>query len=95
MAVAAPTGIAAVNIGGSTIHSWAGIRLGKQSADQLIRGLSRFARERWEEVHTLIIDEISMLDATLYDKLVSYNLHWYFDAYLMLQGIHCKSGPTD
>lgn len=37
VAVTAPTGIAALTIGGSTIHSWAGIGLGKDHPDILAR----------------------------------------------------------
>lgn len=36
VAVTAPTGIAAVHIGGTTLHSWAGIGLGKGSAQTLL-----------------------------------------------------------
>ncbi|OJA07958.1 hypothetical protein AZE42_05930 [Rhizopogon vesiculosus] len=36
VAITAPTGIAGVNIGGSTIYSWAGIRLGKEGVQQLL-----------------------------------------------------------
>ncbi|KAI0697138.1 PIF1-like helicase-domain-containing protein [Cytidiella melzeri] len=35
-AVTASTGIAAVNIGGCTLHSWAGIALGKETAEKLV-----------------------------------------------------------
>ncbi|PSS37109.1 hypothetical protein PHLCEN_2v982 [Hermanssonia centrifuga] len=35
-AVTASTGIAGVNIGGSTLHSWAGIGLGKEPVKQLL-----------------------------------------------------------
>ncbi|EKM60776.1 uncharacterized protein PHACADRAFT_84635 [Phanerochaete carnosa HHB-10118-sp] len=37
--VTAPTGMAAMNIGGSTIHSWAGIGLGLGPADKLLKQL--------------------------------------------------------
>lgn len=36
VAVTAATGIASLNISGGTLHSWAGIRLGKGSAYQLV-----------------------------------------------------------
>lgn len=39
IAVTASTGIAAINIGGCTLHSWAGINLGKGPVDRLIRNL--------------------------------------------------------
>lgn len=37
--VTAPTGMAAMNIGGSTIHSWAGIGLGLEPVEQLLSSL--------------------------------------------------------
>lgn len=36
LAVTASTGIASVNIGGCTLHSWAGIGLGKEDKDALV-----------------------------------------------------------
>lgn len=45
VAVTAPTGIAALTIGGSTIHSWAGIRLGKDPVGILARKI-RFGHDR-------------------------------------------------
>ncbi|KIJ07606.1 hypothetical protein PAXINDRAFT_158369 [Paxillus involutus ATCC 200175] len=69
VAITAPTGIAGLNIGGQTIHSWAGIGLGKEPGDQLKRRLSGFARRRWMDAQALIIDEVSMLDGRLFDKL--------------------------
>jgi len=59
VAVTAPTGIAGLNIGGSTIHSFAGIGLGKEPAEKLaykIRSSERL-RERWTSTKVLIIDE--------------------------------------
>jgi len=58
-AITAPTGIAAINIGGSTIHSFAGIGLGKEPARKLaakIKNSDRL-RERWNSTDILIIDE--------------------------------------
>ncbi|KAG1749646.1 PIF1-like helicase-domain-containing protein [Suillus paluster] len=73
VAITAPTGIAGVNIGGSTIHSWAGIGLGKESVETLEGSLGSWARKRWQNTHALVIDEISMLDGRLFDKLVRFN----------------------
>ena len=58
-AVTASTGIAALNIGGQTIHSWAGIQLGKESAERLVSKVlgRRQSRGRWQTVEMLVIDE--------------------------------------
>ena len=71
VAVTAPTGVAAVNVGGQTIHSWAGVGLGRGSVDSLIArvGKSGKASRRWKNAKVLLIDEISMLDSSLFDAL--------------------------
>lgn len=63
------TGISAVNINGRTIHSWAGIGLGAESVDDLITAMYPTSREKWSKVKTIIIDEISMLNPDILDKL--------------------------
>lgn len=65
------TGVSAILIRGRTIHSWAGILLGDQSAEFYISRIMRGgkAQKAWKEVETLVIDEISMMDAFLFDKL--------------------------
>ncbi|KAF8058243.1 PIF1-like helicase-domain-containing protein [Lyophyllum atratum] len=72
IAVTATTGIAGVNIGGSTVHSFAGIGLGKETAEKLAVKVDRstFASARWRNLQVLIIDEISMMDGMFFDKLV-------------------------
>lgn len=69
--VTAPTGIAACNIGGCTIHSWSGIGLGRESKEALLSRIQRVATnvKRWKDTRVLIIDEVSMLSAELFDKL--------------------------
>jgi hypothetical protein len=57
VAITAPTGIAGMNIGGSTIHSWAGIGLGKETVEELVGVLSSNAVKRWTETRALVIDE--------------------------------------
>ncbi len=69
--VTASTGTAACNIGGTTLHSFAGIRLGEGTVETLYRLVSKNkqAVERWSTVETLIVDEISMVDAVLFEKI--------------------------
>lgn len=71
IAVTASTGLAACNIGGMTLHSFAGIGLGKEDAQTLVKKIRRNpkAKNRWLKTKTLIIDEISMVDGELFDKL--------------------------
>jgi len=62
VATTAPTGIAACNIGGVTIHSFGGIGLGNGSANQLATKIKKQPRvaERWRNTKVLIIDEGEM-----------------------------------
>ena len=71
VAVTAPTGIAASHVQGVTIHSWAGIGLGKGSRDTLLQKVqgNGAACDRWRKARVLVIDEISMLDSFLLDVL--------------------------
>lgn len=71
VAVTASTGLAAVNIDGTTLHSFAGIGLGKEPATELIKKIRKNAktRTRWIRTRVLIIDEVSMIDGDLFDKL--------------------------
>lgn len=71
--ITASTGIAAINVGGQTIHSWSGIGLGNLPIEQLIRNFStaKFARLRRKikTTNMLAIDEISMISAKTLDLL--------------------------
>lgn len=71
VAVTATTGLAALNIGGSTIHRWGGLGLAKDSVSVIAAKISKRQdlRSRWQNVKVLIIDEVSMLDGDLFDKL--------------------------
>ena len=71
VAVTASTGLAACNVGGVTLHSFAGIGLGKEAVPELVRKIKRSpkAKIRWIRTKVLIIDEISMVDGDLFDKL--------------------------
>ena len=59
------------NIGGLTIHSFAGIETGSKSAHELntIIKSNQEALLRWEQCKVLIIDEVSMLSQELFEKL--------------------------
>jgi ATP-dependent DNA helicase PIF1 len=65
------TGISAVVLGGSTVHSYLGIRLGDESCEKLCKRIkyNKFMANRWRRLDVLIIDEISMLSIELFEKL--------------------------
>jgi ATP-dependent DNA helicase PIF1 len=73
LAITASTGIAAVNIGGSTIHSWAGIGLANMPIDQIVENIfsGKFSRirRRIKQARALAIDEISMISAEVFEIL--------------------------
>jgi DNA replication protein DnaC len=71
IAITATTGIAAEKIGGVTLNSFAGIRLGDSPIEDMIRMVkhSEQARRRWQVIKYLLIDEVSMLSGELFDKL--------------------------
>jgi ATP-dependent DNA helicase PIF1 len=71
VAVTAPTGIAACNIHGCTLHSFAGVGLAQGTAKELATKILKFKKihRRWIDVKVLIIDEISMVDGDFFDKL--------------------------
>lgn len=59
VAVTASTGLAACNVGGITLHSFAGFGLGKGDVPELVRTIKRNKKafERWRRTKVLIIDE--------------------------------------
>lgn len=71
VAITASTGLASCILEGQTLHSWAGIGLGKEPAPELVKKVKRNmkSRQRWQRTKVLIIDEISMVDGQLFDKL--------------------------
>jgi ATP-dependent DNA helicase PIF1 len=54
-----------------TLHSWAGIGLGKESATELCKKIraSYHSHKRWMCIDMLVIDEISMMSPELLEKL--------------------------
>ena len=69
--VCAPTGVAAVIVGGSTLHSFFGIGLGTGTKSNLLKKVrqNQPAKTRIDETDVLIIDECSMLSAELLETL--------------------------
>lgn len=68
-AVTASTGIAASHIGGTTIHSWSGIKMKTKINENNIDNFDEFTVRRIQDTQVLIIDEVSMLDANFITML--------------------------
>jgi ATP-dependent DNA helicase PIF1 len=73
VAVTSTTGVAATVIGGTTVHRWAGVGIGKKSVDKYLEifndGKHERVCNRWSRTDVLVIDEVSMLDHALFEKL--------------------------
>src|SRR5690606_25598967 len=61
VSVTATTGLAATHLGGTTIHSWAGIGVNDYLPQGFAEHIAKGRREIIEKTDVLIIDEISML----------------------------------
>ena len=70
-AITASTGIASTHVGGMTIHSWSGIGVRQSLTAYELEALEEKAQlyKRWNSTEVLIIDEVSMLHASLIDTL--------------------------
>lgn len=78
-AVTASTGIAAINVGGLTLHRWSGMMLGPQNGESDEECLAhlmhdkrfsvRAGFDRIRNCRTLVIDEVSMLNGRTLDFL--------------------------
>jgi hypothetical protein len=66
----ATTGVAACSIGGTTIHSFAGITPNSSDGECVKRIMgNEYAKKRWRECDVLVIDEISMMGSGFLDRL--------------------------
>ena len=98
IAITSTTGTSALLISGTTIHSFAGIGLGNDTVDNLIKKVKSnfFLRRKWKNVRLLIIDEISMLSPDIFDKLnkigqaVRENKKSFGGIQLVLSGDFCQ-----
>lgn len=68
-AVTSTTGISAANIGACTLHSWAGIGLGQDTAARIANKMGLVKRIQIQQTNRLVIDEVSMLHPNLLTKL--------------------------
>ena len=71
--ITATTGIASVNVGGTTLHSWAGIGVEdipiEKIAQRILSPKGIQTRKRLQQTEILAIDEISMLSSITFEKV--------------------------
>ncbi|KAM3965684.1 pif1 DNA helicase [Aphomia sociella] len=67
----ASTGVAACHVGGTTLHAFAGIGDGSGTLEVLSERAMKLplVAQKWRKCKHLIIDEISMVDGTFFEKL--------------------------
>lgn len=68
--VTSSTGVAAINVGGVTLHSLFGCGLAKQNEQSLFATLRKnnVAVKAWTTMNVLVIDEVSLLDPCFFEK---------------------------
>lgn len=69
MVVLAPTGIAAINVKGATIHSFFKLKPGYELDEASNMKITKSMTDRYKTVKTILIDEISMVRADLLDAV--------------------------
>ena len=105
IALTAMTGCAAIllNPNARTLHSWAGIGLGKENPDELYLKIqkNKKAWKSWITLDILIIDEVSMLSPTLFEKLnilgkrIRRNQNYFGGIQLVLSGDFFQLPPIE
>jgi hypothetical protein len=69
VAVTASTGIASTHINGQTIHSWSGVGVSQVMTSDLMKRIRSRRKRKIEATDILVIDEVSMLHAWLFDMV--------------------------
>ena len=71
IAITAMTGAAAYIVNGKTLHSWAGIGIGDKPAPVIAQKiLNSYPKKiKWQRCNILIVDEVSMMNAPLFELL--------------------------
>ena len=101
--VCAMTGCAALLVNGVTVHSYLGFGLAKESPQVLANRVRKFTNvcQKLVTVKTLLIDEVSMLNDELFEKiseflqLVRKNLLPFGGVQMILIGDPFQLGPVD
>lgn len=103
LGITATTGTAAFLINGKTIHSYLGIGLATESAEYIynhVRHKLSHIPKKLRKIKVLIIDELSMLDANLLDKISDYlklvckNDKPFGGIQVVLTGDFCQLAPV-
>ena len=102
VALTSTTGISAQIIGGATLFSYLGIQLGTKPVEGLYQMIKKniFMLNRWLKISVLIIDEISMLNIELFEKLdklgqlIRNNNKPFGGIILILSGDFCQLPPV-
>lgn len=103
--ITSTSGIGAEIIAGTTLHSFLGIGIDSDLTEEvllerILSARSSYARRNWRRTQVLIIDEISMLDGGLFDKLESLarkirrNNEPFGGIQLVLTGDFCQLPPV-
>jgi ATP-dependent DNA helicase PIF1 len=103
IAVTALTGAAAALVNGLTLHSWAGVGLASGSSQELYQNMRKYRKQhiqKWADTDILIIDEISMMGADLFNKLnglaqlIRNNGYFFGGIQVVLCGDFCQLKPV-
>lgn len=83
--ITSTTGVSANNIGGTTIHKFTGIGLGDKSVEITTANIKRKsdAMENWKKCDILIIDEVSMLGAKVFDLIDEVSKHVRYNPFML------------
>jgi ATP-dependent DNA helicase PIF1 len=101
-AITASTGTAAVIIGGQTLHSFLGLGLGTGTVKEILNNILK-NKKKYESIlnlEVLIIDEISMIDKELFEKIsiilsiIKSNDVYFGNIQIILVGDFCQLAPV-
>ena len=102
--ITALTGCAAVLINAQTVHSYLGLGIGKETADNIVKKLKFKQNSKYLnlcKLQTLIIDEVSMMDDILFNKIseilckIKGNKKPFGGIQIILVGDFCQLSPIN